>query len=178
VLKLRVQTDPTAATRGALRTFAYVVRNEGFGTLYAGLTPIMLRQLPYTVTKLVAYELIHRFVETTSSSERLRDYGVVFAGLLAGAAAAFVSHPADVLLTRICGTASAGALTNNVAECVIESAMTPIQQLQYLWGLGLRGAYSGFAPRLVMTSAMTSVQFTIYEATRTALGVSSKQVSK
>jgi hypothetical protein len=36
--------------------------------------------------------------------------------------------------------------------------------------LGVRGAYSGLAPRRVMISAMTGIQFTIYEGLRTALG--------
>ena len=44
-------------------------------------------------------------------------------------------------------------------------------QAKYLYSLGLRGAYSGLGPRLVMTSAMTSIQFTIYEGVRSALGV-------
>ena len=38
--------------------------------------------------------------------------------------------------------------------------------------LGLRGAYSGLGPRLVMTSVMTSVQFYIYEAVRVGLSAS------
>ena len=46
-----------------------------------------------------------------------------------------------------------------------------MQQVQYLWGLGLQGAYAGLAPRLVMTSLMTSIQFSIYESVRAALGV-------
>ena len=40
--------------------------------------------------------------------------------------------------------------------------------------LGVRGAYAGLGPRLVMTSAMTSVQFTIYEGVRRSLGVAGK----
>ena len=45
-----------------------------------------------------------------------------------------------------------------------------IEQTKYLMSLGVRGAYSGLAPRLVMISAMTGIQFTIYEGLRTALG--------
>ena len=39
-------------------------------------------------------------------------------------------------------------------------------------GLGMSGAFAGLAPRLVMTSAMTSIQFVIYDNVRRALGVS------
>lgn len=120
VLKLRVQTSAAAASQGAIRTLAHIVRHEGLGTLYAGLTPIAMRQLPYTATKLVSYELfvklttgVARYIEGTfmpdSSGEALRPYAIVMAGLVAGAAAAIVSHPADLLLTRVCGSVTATA---------------------------------------------------------------------
>ena len=81
-----------------------MVRHEGLGALYVGFTPIAMRQLPYTMTKLVMYEVVVRL--TTQSASKLecvlrpdsdgdlfRPYAVVTAGLLAGAAAAVVSHP-------------------------------------------------------------------------------------
>ena len=76
-----------------------------------------------------------------------------------------------LLLTRLCGSATA-QVTTNVAECVIADGV--LEQLKYLMSLGLGGMYAGLGPRLVMTSAMTSVQFTIYESVRHALGVSNK----
>jgi len=176
VLKLRVQTDAASAARGVLGTFGHIMRHEGVGALYVGLTPIAMRQLPYTATKLVTYEVfarsctraaaaLERRLMPDSDGKRLRPYGILAAGLLAGAAAAVVSHPADLLLTRLCGSAQ----TTNLAECVI--AVGVVDQLRYLMSLGFRGAYSGLGPRLVMTSAMTSVQFYIYEGVRSALGV-------
>ncbi len=54
VLKLRLQTDAAAASRGVLRTFAAIARQEGVQAFYAGLAPIAMRQLPYTVTKVCA----------------------------------------------------------------------------------------------------------------------------
>jgi len=179
VLKLRVQTDPASASRGVLRTFTHIVRHEGAGKLYVGLCPIAMRQLPYTMTKLVAYEVFAKATKTAvrrielalnpeSSGEALRPYAVVFAGLLAGAAAAVVSHPADLLLTRLCGSPTADVATN-VAECVIAEGF--IEQAQYLVSLGFSGAFAGLTPRLLMTSIMTSIQFVLYENVRAALGV-------
>uniref|UniRef100_A0A7S3FBI5 Mitochondrial carrier protein n=1 Tax=Haptolina ericina TaxID=156174 RepID=A0A7S3FBI5_9EUKA len=157
-----------------------IVRLEGFGALYVGLCPIAMRQLPYTVTKLVAYEMLARVttqaarrIEMTispdSSGEALRPYAIVLAGLVAGAAAAVLSHPADLMLTRLCGAATANVATS-AAECVIAEGF--VEQVRYLMGLGMSGAFAGLAPRLVMTSAMTSIQFVIYDNVRRALGVS------
>lgn len=169
VLKLRMQTDPSAAARGVVRTFAQICRNEGIGQLYVGLAPIAMRQLPYTTAKLVVYELMSRGVQRLDGrDERLRACATALAGLVAGAASAIVSHPADLLLTRLCGSATA-TITTNVAECVIANGFA--DQVRYLMSLGLRGAYAGIGPRLLMTAAMTSLQFSIYEAVRSGLGV-------
>ena len=48
----------------------------------------------------------------------MRPYAIVLAGLVAGAAAAVLSHPADLMLTRLCGAATANVATS-AAECVI-----------------------------------------------------------
>lgn len=87
------------------------------------------------------------------------------AGLCAGAAAAFVSHPADVLLTRLCGSTAKEALV----ECVIAEGLC--EQLAYLRSIGLRGCYSGLAPRLLMIAAVTSLQFALYDEVRAHLGI-------
>ena len=169
VLKLRLQTDPAAAAQGMVGTLRHILRQEGVSALYKGLGPIALRQLPYTVTKLVAYELCSRAAEQAvrrSDNSKLKPLATVVAGLVAGGAAAIVSHPADLLLTRLCGSPG---LASNVAECVIAPGL--MEQIKYLTSLSLRDAYAGLGPRLAMTSAMTSIQFTIYESTRLALGV-------
>ena len=51
VLKLRVQTDAASAARGVLGTFSHIMRHEGVGALYVGLTPIAMRQLPARLTR-------------------------------------------------------------------------------------------------------------------------------
>mmetsp|Transcript_50026 Transcript_50026/g.165646 ORF Transcript_50026/g.165646 Transcript_50026/m.165646 type:complete len:337 (-) Transcript_50026:45-1055(-) len=170
VLKLRMQTDAAAAARGAARTLLHISRHEGLGALYKGLAPIAMRQVPYTMSKLVVYDQVARLAKSACVGERehLRPCAIVLTGLVAGAAAAIVSHPADLLLTRLCGSATASTATS-VAECVIADGV--LEQARYLMSLGLRGAYAGLAPRLAMTSVMTSIQFSLYEWLQMSLGV-------
>ena len=92
----------------------------------------------------------------------LRPAIVLFSGILAGAAAAVVSQPADVLLTRICASTS-------VANCALDAAGSFREQLAELARGGLREAYAGLGPRLAMVSAMTSVQFLLYDWVRCQL---------
>jgi solute carrier family 25 phosphate transporter 3 len=176
VVKLRLQTDPSAAARGMVHTLVHISRDEGLGALFHGLKPITMRQLPYTVTKLVAYELCsttliaasRRFVSARGDAEDaplallLRPAMVLLSGILAGAAAAVVSQPADVLLTRICASTS-------IAKCSLDAAGSFRDQVAQLARGGLREAYAGLGPRLAMVSAMTSVQFLLYDWVRCQL---------
>ena len=178
VVKLRLQTDPSAAARGLARTTVQILRSEGLGALYQGLKPITMRQLPYTVTKLVCYELCSttllaatqrlaaaRPLAAAASAEFaqfLRPATVLASGLLAGAAAAVISQPADVLLTRLCASPCSA-----IAECAVEKSFR--EQLTLLVSLGLREAYAGLGPRLAMVSAMTSIQFLLYDWVRRKL---------
>lgn len=86
------------------------------------------------------------------------------AGMLAGAAAALASQPADVLLTRLCGSSSVSQLSS----CVIASGW--LEQLKYLCSIGLKECYAGLGPRLAMVASMTSVQFLLYDQVRLVLG--------
>lgn len=174
VVKVRMQTD--ASTAGMVHTLVHIARDEGVGALFHGLKPIMMRQLPYTVTKLVAYELCstaliaaaRRLVRARGEADDapptplLRPAIVLFSGILAGAAAAVVSQPADVLLTRICASTS-------IAKCSLDAAGSFRDQVVELARGGLREAYAGLGPRLAMVSAMTSVQFLLYDWVRCQL---------
>jgi len=118
LLKLRVQTDPKFLSLGVRSSLAHIVRAEGAGALFQGFGPVVMRQLPYTVCKLVCYELVadalsnavegfqrRRSADPASplGTAPLMPAIVLAAGLCAGAAAAVVSQPGDVLLTKMCG---------------------------------------------------------------------------
>lgn len=171
VIKVRLQTDPIAARRGFARTAAHVLRREGPGALFKGFTPIAMRQVPYTMVKLVCFEVGSTALLAAVAARRAdrrvdsatRGAITWATGLCAGATAAIASQPADVLLTRLCGSSAASSLT----ECVV--AEGPREMVAYLSSIGWRAAYSGLVPRLAMISAMSSVQFLLYDALRTQL---------
>jgi len=190
VVKLRMQTDAAFARLGFQRAVRSLVAAEGVGALFAGFVPIALRQVPYTAVKLVSYELfanglfrlvdsLHAWHATTTlaTGHAATDAGggglrevprwpvVLSAGLMAGAAAALVSQPFDLLLTRMCGSSR----LVKMSECAIgEIGERTRDRLLYLLSLGW-GAFSGLGPRLAMVSLMTSCQFFLYDALRTSL---------
>ena len=175
VIKLRMQTCPRLASLGLRRAMIDVVKADGLGALFRGFAPIALRQVPYTACKLVSFELgIAALTQLVAANrERLQRMGirtrdashtaiVLTAGLMAGASAAFVSQPFDLLLTRLCGSSSVTSLSS----CLIADGLR--EQLAYLFSLG-PAAFTGLGPRLMMISIMTSCQFFLYDSMRTAL---------
>jgi solute carrier family 25 phosphate transporter 3 len=157
-----------------LGAFSTLVRTEGVSALFKGLSAICLRQLPYTAVKLVSYELFSGFIlasvlhagfeRESARVERMRPAIALGAGMLAGAAAALASQPADVLLTRICGSVA----TSSLSGCLVAQGWR--EQLRYLFDLGVRECYRGLGARLVMVASMTSVQFLLYDQVRLRLG--------
>jgi len=172
--KLRMQTDAASRAAGLLGTLRHAVASEGVGSLLKGYVPIALRQVPYSSSKLVCFELcasallglLARLTTDDDAIVRLRPALVLAAGMGAGICAAIVSQPADVLLTRMYGVPQ--VTSTAISECVIVDG--PIAQMRYLYSLGVRQAFAGLGPRLVMISSMTSVQFLVYDSLRRALG--------
>jgi solute carrier family 25 phosphate transporter 3 len=174
-IKLRMQTDAALAKLGLRRALLEVAKADGAAALYKGFVPIALRQVPYTACKLVSFELCaayltHAVTAHRKAAHRQRGGGagaphqasdsepcvprapiVLASGLTAGAAAAVISQPFDLLLTRMCGSAAVTTLS----ECVVTGGLC--EQCAYLISLG-GGAFKGLAPRLVMISIMTSCQ--------------------
>jgi len=189
LLKLRIQTDPTYRALGLTGSLVQVIRYEGVPTLFQGFGPVVLRQLPYTTCKLVCYELaatamsaavanLQQRRQTSSDSSALGALMpaiVLGAGLCAGAAAAVVSQPGDVLLTKLCGS-TVGKLGADDVGCKV--AMSMGDQLRLLGDIGYRECFRGLKPRLVMISAITSMQFFVYDSMRMRLGAGSSFASK
>ena len=57
VVKLRMQTDALSRSAGVVGTIRHTVAREGVSALWKGYVPIALRQVPYSSTKLVCFEL-------------------------------------------------------------------------------------------------------------------------
>lgn len=82
--KIRMVTDAGYA-RGTLGALRRILSEEGLRALYRGASPIMIRQVPYTVAKLAGYEALSTCFG-----------GGLLSGVVAGALAAAVSQPGDV----------------------------------------------------------------------------------
>lgn len=159
--RIRLVSDPTYAN-GLMGGFAKILKNEGVGAFYAGFGPILLKQVPYTMTKFVAFEkvveLVYGFVDKNSLSDGGKTVVNLGSGLMAGFAAAIVSQPADTMLSKI----------NKTKGLPGEGTMSRLVKIGR--ELGLRGSFSGIGARLFMVGTLTAGQFAIYGDIKRVLG--------
>jgi solute carrier family 25 (mitochondrial phosphate transporter), member 3 len=155
-----------------LRILGVVISSEGFAGLFKGLHYIILRQVPYTCAKLTGYEIISDYMKKKliKMSSKYQFEDVVYdrlevccqlsSGVCAGVLAAFISHPADVLLSRLCSRSA----NNIIIECIPERGVSRI--ISTIRCLGIRGCFTGVMPRAFMVGFMTALQFFIYERSK------------
>jgi solute carrier family 25 phosphate transporter 3 len=157
-IKVRVQTDPKFAN-GAMDGLPRLVSEQGVRGLYKGLVPLMMRQVPYTITKFTAFESIVEMIYAKFLSKPKEEYnkvqqlGVSFiGGYIAGVFCAIISHPADVAVSQL----------NKSNDKNI---------LQIAKELGWKGCWSGLLPRIFMIGTLTATQWFVYDTFKVSVGL-------
>jgi solute carrier family 25 phosphate transporter 3 len=164
-LKVRMQTsEPGTFPKTAREGWPRIMEAEGWNGFYKGLSPLWMRQVPYTMVKFAAFEnTVKAFYnniftaprDTYSKSTQLM---ITFlSGYWAGIFCAIVSHPADTMVSIMNKrSSSAGALT----------------QIGEIYGeIGFKGLWNGLGARIFMVGTLTGLQWWIYDTFKVACGL-------
>ncbi|KAI0842734.1 mitochondrial phosphate carrier protein [Hypoxylon sp. FL0890] len=151
---------------GLTTGFMRLAREEGIRGFYSGFVPLLFKQVPYAVGQFsvheAAVEVIYRSMgpERKAKLTQLQSTGVeLSSGIVAGVAAAVLSHPADTLLSAI--NKGAGDPKQGVTSRMFSLARE----------FGLRRLLlAGLGPRIVMTCGLVAGQFVIYAQCKTLVG--------
>jgi solute carrier family 25 phosphate transporter 3 len=165
-VRIRSVSDPTWAN-GLVDGFSKMAATEGIGGFYAGFVPILAKQIPYTCAKFVVqgsvadrlYASMEKTPDQVSSSLAL---GVsLLSGVIAGVAAAVISHPADTLLSKVNkkGAGGSGPMISRLMNIAKEIGFVKLCTV-------------GLIPRCVMIGTLTAGQFGIFDTVMNALGAS------
>lgn len=174
-VKVRIQTNPSYA-RGVMDGLPKFYSQEGFAGLYGGITPLWARQVPYTIIKFMAFERIAEFLYSVipkpkSEMNKAEQLGVVFAaGYIAGIMCGAVSHPADTMVSKINKLKMEGGLMDKMRVIYSGTAEVP--------GIGFKGLWMGFLPRVVMIGTLTGLQWFIYGAFKSSIGLPAPGAAK
>jgi len=165
-VRIRSVSDPTwpqGLGPGAVR----LLKNEGVLGFYAGLGPILFKQIPYTMAKFavqgaVADATYSAMGKKPSDLSKSKNVQISLAsGVVAGVAAAIISHPADSLLSKINkkGAGGTGSTMQRLGVIIKEVGFFKL-------------ATTGLGPRCVMIGTLTAGQFGIFDTVMNALGAS------
>ena len=147
----------------------------GVGTLYSALTPLLLRELPFSITKYLVYD-----AATSSIAEAfpLAQEGPLASallsltgGLAAGVIAAAVSTPADTLLT-LSQTAPPPDADGRARE-----PPTMLQIAGDTLRTNPRSLFNGLLPRMVFFGALIAGQFLLYDEFKSLFKVGTSDIS-
>jgi solute carrier family 25 phosphate transporter 3 len=172
-VKLKVQTVPGYG-RGLTDGWARLFREEGTKGAFQILPTLWGRQIPYTIIKFVAFERIIEYIYTQtdekwgrpkSSFNKSEQLGWTFvAGYAAGIICGAVSHPADTMATLLSKNPDAsvgiGKRIGRIYGGSEEKA-----------GIGFKGLWKGFGPRVFMIGTLTGLQWFIYDTVKAYFGI-------
>ncbi|RDW65324.1 hypothetical protein BP5796_10016 [Coleophoma crateriformis] len=162
-IKVRMQSTLPPFAHTLREGWSKVVKDEGVAGLYKGLYPLWARQIPYTMCKFATFEetvnQIYKFLgKPKSSYNGLQQTGVSFAGgYIAGIACAVISHPADVMVSKLNSNTKPG-------EGAGKAMMRIYGQI------GFTGLWNGLPTRILMIGTLTAFQWLIYDSFKVAMG--------
>ncbi|KAI8982681.1 mitochondrial carrier domain-containing protein [Pilobolus umbonatus] len=165
-VKVKMQTSLPPYASSTREGVMKLLSQEGLGGFYKGLIPLWCRQVPYTMVKFASFEktveLLYKTFMTKPKNEynKVQQLGVSFAGgYIAGIFCAIVSHPADVLVSKL----------NNMPKT--ESGVKKASAVDVVKKLGMKGLWTGLGPRIVMIGSLTGLQWLFYDTFKLYVGL-------
>ncbi|KAJ2899825.1 Succinate/fumarate mitochondrial transporter [Zalerion maritima] len=166
VIKIRLQAqhhsmaDPLDIPkyRNAAHALYTVVKEEGFGALYRGVSLTALRQGSNQAVNFTAYSYFKMWLQDWQPNyegQNLPSYQTTFIGLVSGAMGPLSNAPIDTIKTRLQKTPA-------------EEGVSALQRISRIAGdmfkqEGFHAFYKGITPRIMRVAPGQAVTFTVYE---------------
>ena len=164
-----------ASAYNAVNGLVTLYAEGGFATLYSALTPLLLRELPFSITKYLVYDTS---TQAIAAAFPLSQEGPIASallsltgGLAAGVIAAAVSTPADTLLT-LSQTAPPPDADGRARE-----PPTMLQIAGDTLRTNPRSLFNGLLPRMVFFGALIAGQFLLYDEFKSLFKVGTSDIS-
>ncbi|KAB2081161.1 hypothetical protein ES319_A05G113800v1 [Gossypium barbadense] len=161
MVKQRLQLGNGTAYRGVLDCVKKVLKEEGFGAFYASYRTTVLMNAPFTAVHFATYEAAKRgLIEISpeiANDERVMVHAT--AGALAGASAAVVTTPLDVVKTQLQCQGVCGC--DRFKSTAIRDVTKTIVQKD-----GYKCLMRGWIPRILFHAPAAAICWSTYEAAK------------
>ncbi|KAM0792673.1 hypothetical protein ACM66B_002453 [Microbotryomycetes sp. NB124-2] len=133
------------------QVMARMIKQEGPGSVYKGLSASLVREATYSGIRMGAYDGCKALVTLTfGTSSSPESFGTkLFAGMLSGMLGSAVANPADLLKVRMQASGAQGRLRDHARDIVNER--------------GFKGLYRAIGPTMVRAGILTSSQLGVYD---------------
>lgn len=165
VIRIRLVAEPNYTSGGWIRGGVKIFKQEGVNGFTKGLKPMLLKQVPYTVTKNVSFDLITRFFYSSllASGVATVSNGMKFTIPLVSAAIASVlssltSQPGDTILSLSCAH-DGDCKTRDISRNILRSDQ------------GISGFFVGTKTRLLHVGMIVTIQLLIYDYIKRLVGI-------
>jgi solute carrier family 25 protein 39/40 len=160
--------------RQVTRRMSLMVQTEGYTYLWKGLTPSLLRDVPFSALYWYGYEKLKsiqlRELDPATEKTWFQTVRIAFlSGALSGMFAAFFTTPFDVAKTR-----RQMELNNLIDKSVLTSAeqRTVFQILRHVYRVeGYKGLFSGATARMVKVAPASAITISAYEISKRFLNI-------
>lgn len=163
-IRIRQVAEPDFAPKGWVQAGLKMLKNEHMSGLWKGMTPMLYKQVPYTVTKNVSFDFL-----TTFSYILLRRAGFpinattafmvpLFSAFAASILSCISSQPGDMLLSLV--NAHEGDKTANDFLKEISRSRRGMQRL-----------FVGMKTRFLHVGIIVTVQLLIYDFVKRLVGI-------
>ncbi|GAM21946.1 hypothetical protein SAMD00019534_051210, partial [Acytostelium subglobosum LB1] len=137
-----------------------IVGNVGLTGLWRGLSPTLMRDVPFSAIYWSCYEIIKK--------KRASPFYINFvSGAMSGSIAAVVTTPIDLIKTRIQMTAQLTASKSNQNNSIISSSRNRTSAIYHAKEIyreeGLMGFTKGMVPRLAKVAPACAIMISTYE---------------
>lgn len=167
-VRIRLVSEPTYGGGSLGGCASKLVSELGvIGGFYSGFVPMLFKQIPYTMAKFAVqgaaqdsiYTAVGKSPSSASGGEKVAV--ALTSGVIAGVAAAIISHPADSLLSKVnkAGAGGSGGMMSRLANITSEVGIYNL-------------CTQGLGARCVMIGTLTAGQFAIFDTVMGALGAS------
>jgi len=165
--RIRLVSEPDFAPNLGATASRLMAENGVIGGFYSGFVPMLFKQIPYTMAKFAVQGMASNAIAKSSGIDLSTatagpKMGVALSsGVIAGVAAAIISHPADSLLSKVNkkGAGGEGSMLSRLANITAETGMVTL-------------CTQGLAARCVMIGTLTAGQFAIFDSVMDVLGAS------
>lgn len=158
----------TPQFQGLTGTLIYLVRNEGFKSLYNGIVPGLQRQCLFASLRVGFYDNVKDFYSSVAPFSSSSYSGLmavrIASGITTGAIAITVAQPTDVVKVRM-QAASKGGASN--ASPRYKNSLHAYKTIYR--GEGLRGLWTGLGPNVARNSVVNAAELVCYDTIKDLL---------